>query len=217
MAAATDGAFDPTIGGLTRLWREERRTGIAADPELRAAVQRSVDWRGLELDTINHRIRLSNPATHLDLGGIAKGWILEQARTVMAWHGITAVLLAAGGDLVAGDAPPGQPGWRVNVRTITGDSVLVIQRAAVASSGPSAQEIIDAAGHRQSHVIDPANGRGLDNGIELTVIAADGATADAVATALTVVPEAKWDGVLTRFGVTLVAVIREHPQLETGN
>jgi thiamine biosynthesis lipoprotein len=207
VAAATDGAFDPTVGALTRLWREARRTGAPIDPVLLRQAQHTVGWRGVQLDHTDLRLRLTTAGVRLDLGGIAKGWILDQARAVMATHGVTAVLLEAGGDIVAGDPPPGAPGWRINVRTNSGDSVLVLQRAAVATSGPSAQVIVDALGNRRSHVLDPASGLGLDNGVEVTVIAADGATADAVATALTVMPESKWDGVLDRFGGTLVAVL----------
>jgi thiamine biosynthesis lipoprotein len=207
VAAATDGAFDPTVGALTRLWREARRTGAPIDPVLLRQAQHTVGWRGVQLDHTELRLRLTTAGVRLDLGGIAKGWILDQARAVMATHRVTAVLLEAGGDIVAGDPPPGAPGWRINVRTNSGDSVLVLQRAAVATSGPSAQVIVDALGNRRSHVLDPASGLGLDNGVEVTVIAADGATADAVATALTVMPESKWDGVLDRFGGTLVAVL----------
>jgi thiamine biosynthesis lipoprotein len=79
----------------------------------------------------------------------------------------------------------------------------------VATSGSSGQAIIDSQGTRRSHVVDPASGLGLDNDVEVTVIAADGATADAVATALTVMPEAKWGGLLARFGTMLVTVIRD--------
>lgn len=213
VAAASGGAFDPTVGALTRLWREERRTGTAPDPAALGAARRSVDWRGVELDTASHALRLATVGTLLDLGGIAKGWILDEARLVLAHHGVTEVLLEAGGDIVVGNAPQGTPGWRIAIRTAGGDSVIVVQRVAIATSGPSAQSIVDRHGQRRSHVIDPATGLGLNNRVELTVIGADGATADAVATALTVMPEAKWADLLEAFGVRMVA----YTKLETGN
>jgi thiamine biosynthesis lipoprotein len=207
VAEASDGAFDPTVGALTRLWREERRTGSAADPEVLRAAHRTVGWRGVQLDTIRHRVRLTMHGTSLDLGGVAKGWILHQALRTMADHGVRVALIEAGGDLVAGESPPETTGWRINVRTATGDSVIVLHRAALATSGPSAQSIRDANGQPRSHVIDPATGQGLGNGAEVTVRARDGGIADAVATALTIMPREKWSELLERFGVELVTMV----------
>ena len=51
----------------------------------------------------------------LDLGGIAKGYILQQALGAMARAGVTRALVEAGGDIVVGDAPPGREGWRIDV------------------------------------------------------------------------------------------------------
>ena len=209
VAAASEGAFDPTVGALTRLWREERRTGVPASAEAHAAAQQSVGWRAVQLDTLHHRLRLLTPGTRLDLGGIAKGWILQEALATMARHGVTAALIEAGGDLVAGAPPPGTGGWRVSVRAAQGDTVLLVRDAAMATSGPSAQSIRDAAGQLRSHVIDPATGLGLSNGVEVTVMARDGATADAVATALTVMPESRWQEILATFGTKLVTVTRD--------
>jgi thiamine biosynthesis lipoprotein len=209
VAAGTHGAFDPTIGAVTRLWREERRTGRAAPPHLVTAARHTVGWQGLEIDAIAHCLRLRTPGTRIDLGGIAKGWILDQARQRLAAHGITQVLLEAGGDLVAGDAPPGRAGWRVMVSTAAGDSVAMIRNGAMATSGPTAQWVTDSTGRRRSHVIDPRTGLGLDTGAEVTVMAADGAIADALATALTVMPRTAWQAVLERFDAQLVAVTRD--------
>jgi thiamine biosynthesis lipoprotein len=94
------------------------------------------------------------------------------------------------------------------VRGEHGDSILLLHDAAMATSGPSSQSIRDAAGHEQSHVIDPSTGTGLDNGVEVTVMAHHGAVADAVATALTILPRSKWGEILRRFDVELVAVVK---------
>jgi thiamine biosynthesis lipoprotein len=207
MARATDGAFDPTIGALTLLWREQRRTGVAPDPEVLTAARRTVGWRAVQLDTSAHQVRFRHAGTRLDFGGIAKGWILQQALEAMGTKGVSVAMIEAGGDLVAGDAPSGTTGWRVNVRTATRDTVLVIRNTAMATSGPSAQWLLGADGRRQSHVLDPTTGLGLSNALEATVLAPDGGTADAVATALTLVPSDRWPALLDRFSVRMVAVV----------
>lgn len=208
VAAASDGAFDPTIGALTVLWREQRRTGHAPDPGALAAARATVDWRAIELDTAAHRVRFRHDGIRLDLGGIAKGWILDRALDVLRQHGTPHAMIEAGGDLVAGAAPLGSDGWRIAIRTTSGDSIIVIHDGALATSGPSAQSIIDEHGVVRSHVIDPASGLGLSNGVEVTVRARSGARADALATTFTLVSGAAWPRLLQRFQVELVAAPR---------
>lgn len=200
VAAATDGAFDPTVGPLTALWREARRTGRPVPPEQVTEARRHVGWRLVALDTTAGTVRLARDGMRLDLGAIAKGWILDRALEELERAGTPAALLEAGGDIVVGASPPGTAGWRVAV----GDTVLVVQHAAVATSGPSSQSITDADGTVRSHVIDPADGRGSRSPLEVTVIGPDGATADALATALTLVPRERWPALEERFGVRVV-------------
>lgn len=206
VARASDGAFDPTIGRLTALWREERRTGTPPTDAARRAAHATVGWGRVRLDSLHHRVSLPRNGLRLDLGGIAKGWILDRARDTLRARGYRAVLLEAGGDVVLGEGPPGTSGWRVAVSTSAGDSVLVVQDLAMATSGPAAQAFTDGVGRRQSHVIDPRTARGLDRDTQVTVLGADAATTDAVATTLTLLPRSRWDAVLRRFGVQLVAV-----------
>jgi thiamine biosynthesis lipoprotein len=78
----------------------------------------------------------------------------------------------------------------VSVSTPRGDSTLTLSNVAVSTSGPSIQ-FVEIAGVRYSHVLDPRSGRPLTTPFEVTVLHADPATADALATAITVLgPEA---------------------------
>lgn len=204
VAAATDGAFDPTVGPLTALWRQARETGQPiADAHLAAARQR-VGWRLLSLDSARSAIRLARDGMRLDLGGIAKGWILGDARALMRRAGVASVLIEAGGDIVVGAPPPGQPGWRIALRTARGDSVVTLADAAIATSGPGAQWMDDPGGVRRSHVINPASGRGSDDPVEVTVIGDDPARTDALATALTLIEPERRAKLARRFGVVMV-------------
>ncbi len=200
VAVATKGAFDPTIGPLTRLWREERRTGRSADEAARRVALARVGWRNITLDRERSRVRLERPGIQFDLGAIAKGWILDRAADTLAALGFGAVLLEAGGDIVVRDPPAGTGGWRVAV----GDTVLVLTNAAVSSSGPTTQWIRGSDGTLQSHVIDSESGRGRSDGAAATVLGLNGAVSDAIATALTLVPRAEWPRLAVAFGVTIV-------------
>ena len=188
IASATDGAFDPSVGPLVLLWREARQTARMPDASAIARAREAVGWQRIEFDKPRRAVRLSGPGMRLDLGGIAKGYILDEALRTLRSVGVLRALIEAGGDIAVGDAPPDRDGWRIDA--IGADSEFAaraakLTNAALATSGPTAQ-FVEIAGVRYSHVVDPRTGVGLTNHVTAHVIAPDGATADALATALTV-------------------------------
>jgi thiamine biosynthesis lipoprotein len=202
MSRASAGAFDPTVAPLVALWRQARATGRAPSESATIAARARVGWSRMTLDWSRRTITLPR-GMQLDLGGIAKGWILGEAGRVLQLQGINSYLIEAGGDLLLGDAPPGEAGWRVEVSTRRGDSVLTLRRIAVATSGPSEQfALID--GVRHSHVIDPRSGRPLRTPFAITVLHPDPATADALATAITVLGEDEGSRLAARHGATMI-------------
>lgn len=210
IAQASAGAFDPTVGPLVALWRGARRSGRLPETDVLEAARRLVSWRKLELDSARQAVRLAMAGMGLDLGGIAKGYILDEALATLAAQGIGSALIAAGGDIAVGDAPPGAAGWRIE--TPYADSVVaararVLAHAAIATSGAS-QQFVEIAGVRYSHVVDPGTGLGLTNAYTATVIARDGATADALATALTVLGPERGADLVARYPGTTASVRR---------
>jgi len=147
---------------------------------------------------------------HLDLGGIAKGDIVQQALMVLREQGAASALVEAGGDIAAGEAPPGTHGWRVDAPS--GDSTVrarasALTNAVISTSGPSAQSV-EIGGRRYSHVIDPRTGIGLTSNTQATVIAVQGALADAISTALTVLGREGAARLLARYpGVTASVIV----------
>ncbi|HEX4932179.1 MAG TPA: FAD:protein FMN transferase, partial [Gemmatimonadaceae bacterium] len=204
VARASGGAFDPTVGPLTVLWREARRAGVLPATTALRHARTTVGHRLLDLDTVGRRVRLARPGMRLDLGGVAKGFILQRALGVLAGHGVSRALVQAGGDLVAGDAPPGRDGWDV-AAPLAIPRLAAVARAlryqALATSGPI-EQFLDANGRRYSHVVDPRTGLGVTSPVVATVVADDAALADALATALTVLDEAPGRVLLRRFRVT---------------
>ena len=191
IADATEGAFDPTVGPLVALWREARHSRRLPDATAIDAAKSLVGWQLVQLDAARPAVRLAREGVRLDLGGIAKGYIIQQALQAMIPFGVTRALVEAGGDIVVGDAPPGREGWSIDVAGSDAEFVARAARltnAALATSGPTAQ-FVEIDGVRYSHVVDPRTGLGLTNQVTARVIAADGATADALATALTVAPD----------------------------
>ena len=189
LAARTHGAFDVTVGPVSRLWRRARAAGdVPAGAQIEAAA-RLVGYTRLELSRENRTARLANAGMLLDVGGIAKGYAADQAVRVLSGRGSSRALVALGGDVVAGDSPPDEAGWRVAVAPLgpapSGDRTVLLQRAAVSSSG-DAEQYLERGGVRYSHIVRPRSGRALEGRTGVTVRAREGITADGLATAAAV-------------------------------
>ncbi|HEX9564903.1 MAG TPA: FAD:protein FMN transferase [Gemmatimonadaceae bacterium] len=185
IARLTGGAFDPTVGPLVALWREARRAGRLPDKAALARARERVGWMLLSVDVERRQVRLAVDSMQLDLGGIAKGFILQEALTALRAHGVSTALVEAGGDVVAGDAPPGQLGWEIEVAGADDEVTArarILSNSTIATSGAT-EQFVEIDGVRYSHVIDPRTGLGVTGSHVVTVIASDGALADAVATA----------------------------------
>lgn len=182
LAQQTDGAFDPTVGTLVRLWREARRTGRLPDaPTLQEARARA-GYRLMELCLRRRAVRLKTAGMQLDLGGIAKGYACDHALRVLRRYRITRALIQMGGDLVAGEPPPDAPAWRIALPE-GGETTLA--RGALSTSG-STEQFVEIEGVRYAHIIDPRTGLGLTRLILARARARDGITADSLATAAAV-------------------------------
>ena len=184
----TEGAFDVTVGPLVQLWRDSRRMHQLPDAERLARARSRVGFRLLEIDPARSVVRLMADSMQIDLGGVAKGYVLHEALTLLRSRGLGAAMIDAGGDIVLGDPPPGQEGWSIELSGVDADTaqrVRSLANVAVATSG-STEQFVEIDGVRYSHVIDPRTGLGVTGLHMVTVTSRDGSIADAVATALSV-------------------------------
>jgi thiamine biosynthesis lipoprotein len=180
LAEASGGAFDVTIGRLTRLWRAARKEGHPPAPEaVREAIAHS-GYRKLHLDKTTRAVRFDDPELKLDLGGIAKGYAADEALAAIGRVGVRSALVAMSGDLAFSDPPPGRKYWAIDA----GGKVLRLANAAVSTSGAAEQHI-----GPYSHILDPRTGIGLTAPVTVSVVARRGMDADALATALSVLGE----------------------------
>ena len=160
-----------------------------------AAARRLVGFRMLRLDARTQAMRLDKRGMLLDLGGIAKGFAADAAIAVLKDHGITSALVAAGGDIVTSNAPPGSQGWTVAVGALASadDALmihLVLANTAVSTSG-DAEQFVEINGIRYSHIVDPRTGQALTGRRSVTVVAPRGTVSDALATAASVLDSSR--------------------------
>jgi thiamine biosynthesis lipoprotein len=126
----------------------------------------------------------------LDLGGIAKGYAADEAMQVLKQHGIRSALVAAGGDIVVSEPPPGSTGWTIGVAPLDSPEkpptqLLLLRNAAVSTSG-DAEQYVEINGKRYSHIVDPKTGVGLTGHSSVTIVAPNGTSSDSLATAVSV-------------------------------
>jgi FAD:protein FMN transferase len=200
VARRSDGAFDVTVGPLSRLWRRARRTAELPTPDELQAARALVGYGGLTLDQPASRVRLAHAGMRLDLGGIAKGYAADEALRVLRRRGLACALVVLGGEVAAGAAPPGQEGWTVALRTPGEDQAPLSLHDAAASTSGDAEQWVEIDGRRYSHIFDPRTGQALTGRHSVTVVAREGVLADALATALSVLGPEKGLALVNTYG-----------------
>ena len=204
------GAYDITVGSIVKLWRKARKEKILPEENVLKNTLQSVGYQYIILDSVTHAVKLLQPNTQLDLGGIAKGYVAQVIVDFCVKKGIEKVLVDAGGDL-AMYAPPAPRGgafpsesssavpplgvrrlglhFRIGVTIPNSEELipwyLILQNQAVATSG-NMYQYVEIKGKRYSHIVNPRTGLGVTHQRNVTVIASDGATADWLATACSV-------------------------------
>ncbi len=112
--------------------------------------------------------------------------MIDGALGTLRAQGFTRALVEAGGDVVVGAAPRGEPGWRLAIPHAACE--VVVADAAVSTSGDT-EQFVEIEGDRYSHTVDPRTGFGLSQRRIATVVATDSITADSLATAITILED----------------------------
>ena len=186
----SEGAFDITVGPIVKLWRTARKTNQFPSTKNIDDARNLTGFNKVIIDTANKEVTLPEMGMGLDLGGIAKGWISQKVIDFLSSQKITMALADAGGDIAMSAAPPNSKGWSVGVNVPESkeellEQSLLIQNKSVATSG-DAYQFIEHDGKKYSHITDPKTGYGVTFQRNVTVIANDGATADWLATACSI-------------------------------
>mgnify|MGYP001575916177 CR=1 FL=1 len=185
LASETDGAFDPTIEPLVRVW-DLRGQGRVPDVVQVAAAKSRVGWRMVLLDPGRRTARFTKPGAGVDLGGIGKGYALDRAAEALRRRGVKRALLNFGGEVLA--MTRGAP-WAISVAH-PGDRLVPVVRLALSNAAVSTssqgERFVTVRGARFGHILDPRTGSPAQTEASVTVVASSGSRADALSTALLV-------------------------------
>jgi thiamine biosynthesis lipoprotein len=205
------GAFDVTVGPIVRLWRRARRQHEFPSADRLEEARQLVGYQMVRMDPKHRSVELLKPGMRLDLGGIAKGYAIDQALLELRKHGIPRALVDAGGDAGVGNPPPDRPGWRIGIARLEPETApnrfLCLSNCGVATSGDTFQ-FVELGGRRYSHIVDPRTGIGLTDHSNVTVVAPDATTADALASAISVLGPEKGMQLVEQMPGTAALILR---------
>lgn len=186
IAYQTHGAFDVTIGPLKEIWGFENGDYRVPDTSEVNTYLRLGNFKNIKLES--HKACITSPGLGIDLGGIAKGYILDKAVQWLENNGVKAGLVEAGGDLRVFGPHPNHVSWRIGIQDPRKErgslvGVIAVKDQSVATSGDYERFFIKD-GVRYHHILDPKTGFPSHNAVSVTIIAPQAILADAYATAV---------------------------------
>ena len=185
----TEGSFDITIAPLMELWGFGTGKQRVPSQEEIEEILPLVDYREIQLDEQRFTVYLPQEEMSLDLGGIAKGYIVDRIVQYLESQNVELATVNAGGDIrVIGTREDGTP-WRIGIRNPRNSNeqditaVIPIVDQAVVTSGDY-ERFFTSDGKRYHHILDPHNGFPAAKVISVTIVAEECITADALSTAV---------------------------------
>lgn len=181
----SEGTFDITFETLHGLWKFDEdldpHPPKAADIKARL---KHVGYKHIKLDSVKRTVFLDDPETRISLGGIAKGYAVDQAARVLEKAGVASFYVQAGGDLFARGKKPDGTEWSAGIRDPRGPAnkyfaMLPISDYAFSTAGDYERSYI-VDGKRYHHIIDPRTGYPASACRSVTIWAKSALLADAI-------------------------------------
>lgn len=185
----SDGGFDVTIAPLMELWGFG--TGQQRVPSLEEIEKTLplIDFREIKIDEQRYTVYLPDDQMALDLGGVAKGYIVDRIVQYLQSQNVENAFVNAGGDIrVIGSRIDDTP-WRIGIRHPRDRddqeiiAVIPIVAKAVVTSGDY-ERFFTSGGERYHHILDPHDGFPASGVISVSIVAQDCITADGLSTAV---------------------------------
>ncbi len=211
----THGMVNPAMGALLQLWHVARNDGIndpvnACLPEqdkLEAAAQH-MDFSAVILDEAVSTVYISDPNVRLDVGAVAKGWAVQR----VAESAPSGLLISVGGNVCAtGPKDPSGTPWVVGVQNPDGGDqylhTLYLTAGSLVTSGDYQRAYV-VDGELYHHIIDPNTRYPSTLWRSVTILCEDSGLADALSTALFLLPLEEGQVLLDQTGACAMWVNR---------
>jgi FAD:protein FMN transferase len=216
VSAATDGAFDVTVGPLVDAWGfgpDGRPENPPTEDEI-AELKKRVGFRLLHIDPDTLSVTKMHAEVSCKLGAVAKGYAVDRVALALEALGYTDYMIEVGGEVrTGGERPLGGP-WLIGVQQPdavlqSAYNALPLSNLSMATSGDY-RNYYEQDGTRYSHTIDPRTGRPTAHSLaSVSVIHRDCVVADAYATALMVLGPDEGHALAEREGLAAYFLVRD--------
>ena len=184
----TEGAFDPTVGPLMRLWGyHNKRDSLPTQQEIEDA-RALVGFANVQLDDVRHSVLFRKAGMSLDFGGLAKGYACKVASRILEKHGISIYLLNFGGNVCLSSLPPpDRKDFLVGIQhprhpQEMATTIHALGTTIATSGNYERSRIIE--GRKVGHIMDPRTGIPCDFLPSATAICTAPTLADILSTAI---------------------------------
>jgi thiamine biosynthesis lipoprotein len=182
MSRLSQGAFDISFASIGFRY-DYRNSKKPSEKEISSLIN-AVNYRKIILDPGAQTVRFTDKKVKIDLGGIAKGYAVDNGIAILQKCGIRHALVSAGGDSrVIGDRG-GRP-WMIGIKhPRKADGVvtaLPLVDSAFSTSGDYERYFIQD-GVRYHHIINPKSGKSAKSVMSVTILGKDAVTTDALST-----------------------------------
>ena len=179
----SDGDFDITVGGVTKLWDFHASDDEAKLPDEKALAEavKHVGYSGLEID--GNKVRLKDPEAEVDLGGIAKGYIGDMMTDLLEEKGVVSATINLGGNVICIGSKTDDADFVIGVEAPFSDRTEIIGKIPVrdktlVTSGIYERKI-EVDGKLYHHILDTKTGMPADSELSAVTLVADkGLSAD---------------------------------------
>lgn len=215
LAKNSGGAFDPTIGNLTRLWNiEGENPSVPAQADI-DEVLKHVGYGYINIEETDKTISMAQGCT-LDLGAVGKGIACDVTRDYLQEEkGVSGAVIAVGGSILAYGNKPDGTNWNVAIQDPEKEEgeymgVLSLSGTVCVSTSGDYEKYFIQDGKRYHHILDPATGYPAESGLSsVTVVCPDegewkedaGLLSDGLCTACFVLGEEKGIELLKQYGM----------------
>ncbi len=189
LGEVSQGSFDITIAPLMDLWGFSTGEQRVPTPEEIEETLLLIDYTEVDINEQRNTVYLPREGMSLDLGGIAKGYIVDRIIQYLESQDVETAFVNAGGDIrVIGNRPDGTP-WRIGIRSPRNRegqdliAVIPISDQAVVTSGDY-ERFFTSDGIRYHHILDPSHGYPAAEAISVSIVARECMAADGLSTAI---------------------------------
>ena len=179
----SDGDFDITVGGITKQWDFHAAEGEAKlpDEEALAEAVKHINYRNIAIE--GNRVKLTDPETELDLGGIAKGYIGDRMTELLGSKGVVSAVINLGGNVICIGGKTDEDDFVIGVEAPFSDRSEIIGKVnardkTLVTSGIYERRI-EVDGKTYHHILDTKTGWPVETDLDaVTLIADKGRSAD---------------------------------------